>query len=137
MLRQRCSTAACVTPLQHQLLVSRTSSSYLPYVLDQFHASVLILPRFVANRLQFALLREAMYLADQGVVTMAEMDEIVKDSIGLRWAVTGPMLGMHLGARICTLWHNDLHRQAPETFLCPLRRERQHSPKVGHCVRVE
>lgn len=52
---------------------------------------------FVANRLQFALLREAMHLADQGVVTMAEMDEIVKDSIGLRWAVTGPMLGMHLG----------------------------------------
>ncbi|WP_342526976.1 3-hydroxyacyl-CoA dehydrogenase NAD-binding domain-containing protein [Chryseomicrobium sp. FSL W7-1435] len=52
---------------------------------------------FVANRLQFALLREAMHLADEGVVTMAEMDEIVKDSIGLRWAVTGPMLGMHLG----------------------------------------
>lgn len=52
---------------------------------------------FVANRLQFAMLREAMYLAKEGVVTMQEMDDIVKDSIGLRWAVTGPMLGMHLG----------------------------------------
>jgi ketoreductase RED1 len=52
---------------------------------------------FVANRLQFAMLREAMYLVDEGVVAMEDVDEIVKDSIGLRWAVTGPMLGMHLG----------------------------------------
>jgi ketoreductase RED1 len=52
---------------------------------------------FVANRLQFAMLREAMYLVDEGVVEMKDVDEIVKDSIGLRWAATGPMLGMHLG----------------------------------------
>jgi len=52
---------------------------------------------FVANRLQFAMLREAMYLVDEGVVAMDDVDEIVKDSIGLRWAAAGPMLGMHLG----------------------------------------
>ncbi|MCZ8536840.1 3-hydroxyacyl-CoA dehydrogenase NAD-binding domain-containing protein [Paenisporosarcina quisquiliarum] len=52
---------------------------------------------FVANRLQFAMMREAMYLVDEGVVAMEDVDEIVKDSIGLRWAATGPMLGMHLG----------------------------------------
>lgn len=52
---------------------------------------------FVANRLQFAMLREAMYLVDEGVVSMEDVDEIVKDSIGLRWAASGPMLGMHLG----------------------------------------
>jgi ketoreductase RED1 len=52
---------------------------------------------FVANRLQFAMLREAMYLVDEGVVEMKDVDEIVKDSIGLRWAAAGPMLGMHLG----------------------------------------
>ncbi len=52
---------------------------------------------FVANRLQFAMLREAMSLVDEGVVTMEDVDEIVKDSIGLRWAAAGPMLGMHLG----------------------------------------
>ncbi|MGB2994403.1 MAG: 3-hydroxyacyl-CoA dehydrogenase NAD-binding domain-containing protein [Paenisporosarcina sp.] len=52
---------------------------------------------FVANRLQFAMLREAMYLVDEGVVKMKDVDEIVKDSIGLRWAASGPMLGMHLG----------------------------------------
>ena len=52
---------------------------------------------FVANRLQFAMLREAMYLVDEGVVEMKDVDAIVKDSIGLRWAAAGPMLGMHLG----------------------------------------
>lgn len=52
---------------------------------------------FVANRLQFAMLREAMHLVNEGVVAMEDVDEIVKDSIGLRWAATGPMLGMHLG----------------------------------------
>ncbi|MET1014880.1 MAG: 3-hydroxyacyl-CoA dehydrogenase family protein [Paenisporosarcina sp.] len=52
---------------------------------------------FVANLLQFAMLREAMYLVDEGVVAMEDVDEIVKDSIGLRWAAAGPMLGMHLG----------------------------------------
>lgn len=52
---------------------------------------------FVANRLQFAMLREAMYLVNEGVVAMEDVDGIVKDSIGLRWAATGPMLGMHLG----------------------------------------
>lgn len=52
---------------------------------------------FVANRLQFAMLREALYLVDEGVVAMKDVDEIVKDSIGLRWASAGPMLGMHLG----------------------------------------
>ena len=52
---------------------------------------------FVANRLQFAMLREALYLVDQEVVSMEDVDEIVKDSIGLRWAAAGPMLGMHLG----------------------------------------
>jgi len=52
---------------------------------------------FVANRLQFAMLREAMHLVNEGVVDMKDVDEIVKDSIGLRWAAAGPMLGMHLG----------------------------------------
>ncbi|MFX3675007.1 MAG: 3-hydroxyacyl-CoA dehydrogenase NAD-binding domain-containing protein [Paenisporosarcina sp.] len=52
---------------------------------------------FVANRLQFAMLREAMFLVNEGVVAMKDVDEIVKDSIGLRWAAAGPMLGMHLG----------------------------------------
>jgi ketoreductase RED1 len=52
---------------------------------------------FVANRLQSALLREAINVVQQGVVTVDELDAIVTSSIGLRWAVIGPFRTFHLG----------------------------------------
>jgi ketoreductase RED1 len=54
-------------------------------------------PGFVANRLQAAIFRECVHLVTQGVVTEAELDEIVTSSIGLRWAVGGPFRTFHLG----------------------------------------
>jgi ketoreductase RED1 len=53
-------------------------------------------PGFVANRLQAALLREAVDLVDQGVVDVAELDDIVTSSIGMRWAAFGPFKTFHL-----------------------------------------
>ncbi|HDR6289188.1 TPA: hypothetical protein QCU33_005312 [Bacillus cereus] len=55
------------------------------------------MPGFVANRLQAAIFREAVYLVMEGVVTMEDLDKIVTNSIGLRWAVGGPFLTFHLG----------------------------------------
>ncbi|MFG3046698.1 3-hydroxyacyl-CoA dehydrogenase family protein [Streptomyces sp. NPDC048241] len=55
------------------------------------------IPGFVANRLQSALFREAVHLVAEGVVTEAELDAVVTDSIGLRWAVAGPFRTFHLG----------------------------------------
>jgi ketoreductase RED1 len=55
------------------------------------------IPGFVGNRLQNALSREAIHLVDQGVVDPAELDTIVVNSLGLRWATVGPFLGAHLG----------------------------------------
>jgi ketoreductase RED1 len=52
---------------------------------------------FVANRLQAALFRESIYLVEQGVVDVAELDRIVTSSIGPRWAGEGPFLSFHLG----------------------------------------
>ncbi|MFE0043657.1 3-hydroxyacyl-CoA dehydrogenase NAD-binding domain-containing protein [Streptomyces albireticuli] len=54
-------------------------------------------PGFVANRLQSALFRECVHLVAEGVVTEAELDDIVTASIGLRWAVAGPFRTFHLG----------------------------------------
>jgi 3-hydroxybutyryl-CoA dehydrogenase len=45
---------------------------------------------FIANRLQSALLREACYLLEQGIADAADIDTVVKESIGLRWALNGP-----------------------------------------------
>ncbi|MBB4713760.1 ketoreductase RED1 [Streptomyces luteogriseus] len=55
------------------------------------------IPGFVGNRLQNALSREAVYLVDQGVVTPEDLDKIMTNSLGLRWATVGPFLGSHLG----------------------------------------
>jgi len=52
---------------------------------------------FVANRLQRAIMREACYLVQEGVVTVDELDDIVTSSIGLRWAVNGPFGSFHMG----------------------------------------
>ncbi|GAB7365989.1 hypothetical protein MBLNU230_g7316t1 [Neophaeotheca triangularis] len=45
---------------------------------------------FVANRLAFALFREACSLVNAGVVGVEDLDEIVTSSMGPRWAVAGP-----------------------------------------------
>ena len=52
---------------------------------------------FVGNRLQNAVLREAVHLVQSGVVDAAGLDAVVTGSLGLRWAAVGPLEGMHLG----------------------------------------
>ncbi|MDX3195057.1 3-hydroxyacyl-CoA dehydrogenase NAD-binding domain-containing protein [Streptomyces sp. MN03-5084-2B] len=55
------------------------------------------IPGFVGNRLQNALSREAIYLVEQGVVTPEDLDRVITNSLGIRWATVGPFLGSHLG----------------------------------------
>ncbi|WP_206790494.1 3-hydroxyacyl-CoA dehydrogenase NAD-binding domain-containing protein [Amycolatopsis sp. MtRt-6] len=55
------------------------------------------IPGFVGNRLQNALGREAIYLVEQGVVTPEDLDKVITNSLGIRWATVGPFLGSHLG----------------------------------------
>ncbi|HEV3312731.1 MAG TPA: 3-hydroxyacyl-CoA dehydrogenase NAD-binding domain-containing protein [Chloroflexota bacterium] len=50
------------------------------------------IPGFVLNRLQFALEREAFYLAREGVASVADIDRVVSEGLGLRWALLGPFL---------------------------------------------
>lgn len=52
---------------------------------------------FVGNRLQNAVLREAVALVQRGVVSPADVDAVVRNSLGLRWAAVGPFEGMHMG----------------------------------------
>ena len=52
---------------------------------------------FVANRLQSALFRESVHLVLQGVVTPEELDQVVTESVGVRWATAGPFESYHLG----------------------------------------
>src|SRR5262245_62418150 len=50
----------------------------------------------VANRLQVALWREAVHLVAEGVVSVADADAAIAYGPGLRWALMGPHLTLHL-----------------------------------------
>ncbi len=54
-------------------------------------------PGFVGNRLQFALLREALHCVQEGIATAEAVDTICKYSIGRRLSVTGPLETADLG----------------------------------------
>jgi 3-hydroxyacyl-CoA dehydrogenase len=45
---------------------------------------------FLFNRLQGAVLREAYWLFEQGLATMADIDEVVKNGLATRWSLVGP-----------------------------------------------
>ncbi len=47
-------------------------------------------PGFIGNRLQGALFREALSLVEQGIASAEDVDTVVKNSIGRRYAVAGP-----------------------------------------------
>lgn len=53
-------------------------------------------PGFIANRLQEALWREALYMVENGEATVEQIDRSITDGPGLRWAIQGPMLTFHL-----------------------------------------
>jgi 3-hydroxyacyl-CoA dehydrogenase len=51
-------------------------------------------PGFIANRLQYALLREAYALVEAGVCDVADVDRAVVSGLGARWASIGPFASM-------------------------------------------
>jgi 3-hydroxybutyryl-CoA dehydrogenase len=50
-----------------------------------------VVPGFVANRLQYALIREALSLLQEGVADAESIDAALTDCLGPRWAVIGPL----------------------------------------------
>lgn len=47
-------------------------------------------PGFILNRMQAALIREAVDLVATGVADVAAVDATIRDGLGLRWALMGP-----------------------------------------------
>ncbi len=46
---------------------------------------------FIGNRMQFALLREALSVVDKGIASAEDVDTVVKTGFGRRLAVAGPL----------------------------------------------
>ncbi|KAF7529294.1 hypothetical protein PCG10_008004 [Penicillium crustosum] len=79
-------------------------------------------PGFIANRLQAAVCAEAYSLISRGVVSAEDLDKTMTSGLGLRWALTGPIMTNtlggggdfnhfmdHLGPALET-WLDDMHR---------------------------
>lgn len=47
-------------------------------------------PGFIANRIQFAVLRECMSIVENGVASIEDVDAVMKYGIGFRYAAYGP-----------------------------------------------
>ncbi|MCY3709277.1 MAG: 3-hydroxyacyl-CoA dehydrogenase NAD-binding domain-containing protein [Caldilineaceae bacterium] len=50
----------------------------------------------IANRLAAALFREAVHLVAEGISTVEDIDEVITQGPGLRWALQGPFTTYHL-----------------------------------------
>ncbi|CAJ47917.1 3-hydroxyacyl-CoA dehydrogenase family protein [Bordetella avium] len=81
------------------------------------------IPGFIANRIQHALAREAMSLLEKGVASAEDIDEVVKWSLGIRLALTGPleqrdMNGLDVHLAIADYLYADLeNRVTPSDLL--------------------
>jgi 3-hydroxyacyl-CoA dehydrogenase len=53
---------------------------------------------FILNRLQGAMLSEALRLVGEGYVSPQDLDRTVQDGLGLRWSFIGPFATIELNA---------------------------------------
>jgi 3-hydroxyacyl-CoA dehydrogenase len=54
-------------------------------------------PGFASNRLQFAVLREALFLVKEGIVSAEDVDRTLKNGVGFRYPWLGPLETADLG----------------------------------------
>ena len=69
-------------------------------------------PGFLWNRLQMALLREALWLVEQGVATPEDVDRGIRKGLGRRFSAIGLFDAVDLGG--LGTWHNVARRLFPE-----------------------
>lgn len=90
---------AHVVPLVEVVLGSASDRAMAERLCDLFRAigkkPVLVakdIPGFLANRIQHALMREALSLIDAGIASPEDVDLAVRYSFGFRYAAVGPIL---------------------------------------------
>jgi 3-hydroxybutyryl-CoA dehydrogenase len=84
-------------------------------------------PGFVANRLQYALLREAYALVDAGVCSFADVDRAVTHGLGARWAAIGPFETMDLAGL-------DVHAAVAANLWPELSNTTEPSPSIARAL---
>jgi carnitine 3-dehydrogenase len=89
-------------------------------------------PGHLANRLQAAMWREAVHLVETGVASVEDVDIAVSYGPGLRWALMGPNLILHLAGGDGGIRHAiDHFGPALESWWADLGREPSVSPAAA------
>ena len=95
------------------------------------------IPGFIANRIQHALAREAMSLLEKGIASAEDIDEVVKWSLGIRLALSGPLEqrdlnGLDVHHAIASYLYADLdNRTTPSALLMQKVADGQLGAKTG------
>jgi 3-hydroxybutyryl-CoA dehydrogenase len=82
---------------------------------------------FLANRLQYALIREAYALVDRGICTIEDVDRVMTAGLGPRWAAVGPFQSMDLAGL-------DVHQEVVRRLFPKLAAEREVPPLLQQTV---
>ena len=87
-----------VVPLVEIVMGQKTALSFAQQACELYKSinkkPVLVkkdIPGFLANRIQHALMREALTLVQEGIATPDDIDDAVRYSFGFRYAAVGPM----------------------------------------------
>jgi 3-hydroxybutyryl-CoA dehydrogenase len=82
-------------------LTTAASLTFTTDLLTSVGAQPVVLKReiqgFIGNRLQYAVLREALYLVAAGIASAADVDHLFVSSLGRRYATVGPIETADLG----------------------------------------
>ena len=94
-------------------------------------------PGFIANRLQAAILREALHIRDQGIGDFEDIDGAMKYGLGFRYACLGPFEvvdqgGLDIHRHIATyLWEDLCDDKGPDGLFEELYQSGKHGVKSG------
>lgn len=98
------------------------------------------IPGFVLNRMQYALLNECFRLILDDVVTAQDLDVVMKDGLGLRYAFMGPMETIHLNSigvkKYCETYGETIHGVSstfgsiPDAWLMRNKEEKEQIDKI-------
>jgi len=92
---------------------------------------------FIANRLQAAILREALYIKEQGIGDFSDIDGAMKYGLGFRYACLGPLEvvdqgGLDIHHHIATyLWEDLADDKYPSGIFEELYQEGKYGVKAG------
>lgn len=122
-------TPAAIVPLVEVVKGKETSDEVADTVMEclkTFGKKPVLLqrevPGFIGNRIQHALNREVISLLESGVASAEDIDTVVKWSIGLRMALTGPIEqrdvnGLDIHYDIASYLYEDLNNETTPSLL--------------------